>query len=178
MNLVITLIKICTLQSKPEDIQYNPSAALFVSLLVIAINIVIFTNIETLSSPVAYAISIYLAQILALFGLLRILGKDSRFTQTVTGLFGTSAVLTIVSILFNISQLLAFFVGFLFLWQFYIPTVILRSSMEVPGLIAFLSYLGIAFFSFTLTALIFSDFVPELSLWLEQMSQQAQALNS
>ncbi len=175
---MITLIKVCTRQAQPEDIKYNPSAAIVIGALYLLINAASFKGISTFSNPFAYATAMTLAQFLALYFFLRLVGKTQRFVQTHTALFGSLIVLGVATIALSLIPILGVFFLFLVIWQFYIPTIVLRSAMEVQTLIAFCTYIGLMFFGFVAVTLVFSNFGPESKEYLELLEQTLAAASS
>lgn len=178
MNFLTTLLKLCVRKAQPDELPYNQTWAIALSLIYVASSWINLVKVESFSKPIIYAGCTTGAQILGVFLLLRILSKSNRFVQTLSALLGTSLMISVASLVLASLAPIPLLIGFLLFWQLYIPSFILKSALEIPIFIAFFAYLGIVVFSFILTAIVFPDFMPELQLWFNEINEQAQQAQS
>jgi len=178
MNFLITLLKLCVRKAQPDELPYNQTAAILLVFIYAAVSWFSLVKLNAFSDPIIYALFIAGTQILGVFILLRIFSKLNRFNQTLTALLGTSILISIASSVIAAIAPIPFVAGFLLFWQLYIPTTIIKSALEIPAVIAFFSYIGIVFFSFIFTAVVFPDFMPELEAWLQSINEQTQQVQS
>ena len=178
MNFLTTLLKLCVRKARPEELPYSQTSAILLTFVYSSISVFSLVRLDAFSNPAVNGICIAATQILGLFLLLRAFSKANRFVQTLSALIGTSIIINVISAVLLALAPIPLLRGFLLFWHCYIPTLILKSALDIQAAIAFFSYLGIVFFSFILTAIFFSDFMPELETWLEAVNQQAQQQTS
>lgn len=131
MNIVAHLFQIITLQRRPSDIGYDPSAAIIAFMAAVASGYFQIAANKTFSyQPLPFVLTQAVVQAAIFWGLLRIRGKDSRFVQTITALFGVAAILQFVGLLIMQFPALIIFGVVITAWNFYLMILILSEAID------------------------------------------------
>lgn len=167
MNILLQLFQIIMLQRRPQDIDYNESAAGFILIALIALQYFGFTLIEQLSKPLIYSAAITISQAALLFLALLLASKANRFIQTSTAFFGIYLIFILSIVGFVLLRPLTVLLPFWFIWYFFISLLVIKESFSTSWFPAVALVLGINFAQGMVMSLLFPEFNLELSEFLE-----------
>ena len=131
MTTFVQLLQIITLKRKSSEISYDPSAAIIVTMATIATTYVQIISSKLLNDQqLIFVVAQTIGQAGVIWLLLKIRNKENRYIQTVTALFGVSAILHLFGIIILQLPLLIVF-GILFsAWNFYLIVLVLSEALE------------------------------------------------
>ncbi len=134
MKILTQLFEIIILKRRPQDILYDSSAAVIALVATIATSYFSIVLAGTFSQPLGFVVVQVVTQAVIFYLLLSITQKKVRFIQTITALFGVSAILQFIALI--IMQLPGLGVMGLILtaWNFYIMILILREAIDCTTL--------------------------------------------
>lgn len=166
MKELKTLVDLCLFQAKPQDFPYSQSWMLFAAVMLCA-SIFISYPIQEQTSLVILLISIVhvFGYGLAIWSALRLRMMPERFVQAITTIFGTAALLQLVTWPFinwllkvqgtadaQFPLLIIFFLG---IWTFSVAVNINRHAMSVTVGQSILITLGVQIFTACLVFILF-----------------------
>lgn len=134
MNILQQLIQIITLQRRPQDIAFDQNSAVFYFVLTAGITFITSAQAGVFSQPLLISLIQTSSQALILFLFLKASGFATRFVQTATALFGTTAILSLIVWLLAQLPGVSFLVIFLTVWSFYLTILILRDALDASVL--------------------------------------------
>ncbi|HAU67314.1 MAG: hypothetical protein P8I38_10580 [Arenicella sp.] len=170
MDTIRQLFEIITLRRKVGDLDYNPSVALIAGAVLVSLGAYINSLTPELSQPFAISLVQYIVQAALLYGLLSMLSKSSRFVQTASAIFGTTALLQIMALILIVTTGFAA-MGFSFtIWNFYISIIILRDSLEITTLVSLLWTLALQALTAVIVMMLFPDFLAMIQSVAEQIN--------
>lgn len=166
MNELKILVDLCLFQAKPQDFPYSQNWML-ATAAVLSLGIFISYPAQQQTSLIVALISIVhvAAYGFAIWGALRLRLKPERFIQTITAIFGTAALLQLVTWPFvnwlmkvqgtpdAQSPLLIIFI--LGIWTFAVAVNINRHAMDVGAGQSVLITLGVQIFTASIVFLLF-----------------------
>ena len=168
MNTFVQLIQIITLKRKPSEINYDTSAAIIVTMATIATTYVQIIASKLLSDQqIIFVIAQTIGQAGLIWLLLKARNKENRYIQTITALFGVSAVLNLFGIIIlQLPVLIAF--GILFsAWNFYLIVLILGEALECSiirsAFITIAYHITVTMFLYLLLPDLFADIIANIS---------------
>lgn len=130
MNILTQLFQIIILKRQPQDISYDVSAAALAFLAALASSYFGVVATGGFSQPFPFVLAQGITQAVIFYLLLTITKKQVRFVQTITALFGVSAILQFISLI----ALQAPGLGILGLavtsWNFYLMILILKEAID------------------------------------------------
>ena len=130
MTILIELFEIILLKRKPQDISFDAVSAITAFAAAVAVSYFSVIAANVVSQPLPFVLSQAVTQALVFYCLLLITKKQNRFTQTITALFGVSAILQSIGFLTLILPGLAVVGLILTSWNFYLMIIILRAAIE------------------------------------------------
>ena len=134
MTILIQLFEIIILKRKPRDISFDVSAAGLAFAATIATSYFNVVAVDTFSQPLPFVLAQAVTQAIIFYLLLTITRKQVRFTQTITALFGVSAILQFVGLIVLQIPGLGIFGLFITLWNLYLMIMILREAIDCSTL--------------------------------------------
>lgn len=171
MTIIIELIEIILLKRKPEDISFDVvSAASAFGAAVISSYISVLT-VNTIEQPLLFVLSQAITQAFIFYLLLNATKKQNRYTQTITALFGVSAILQIIGFITLILPNLGIFGLLLTGWNFYLMIIILRAAIECDTLPA----VAITILYHFLIGIVLYLLFPEIFERMQALMQEAQS---
>jgi hypothetical protein len=138
MTIFSQLIEIMLLIRRPQDLDFDQTAAILYLVLTIGINYISTSFSGAFSQPLLISAVQNLAIVALLFGLLSVSGKSQRFVQTCTALFGINAVISILTLLIVQVPLIGMLAVVLMGWSFYLMVLVLRDAFDATILKAIL----------------------------------------
>lgn len=172
MSIAAQLVQIILRKRSPADIDFSVAAAAIVIGGSFALQAVTLGVVPSYTQPFAYAAVYTIANVLAVYAILAIHGKDARFVQTATALFGVSLILQMMSIFAAVSGPLAFTSVMITFWQIFILILILKAALECSTVKAVMLTLLYQFFIGFSLLVIFPEFQTEFSsVWQEAMKR-------
>ena len=131
MNILLQLFEIISLKRRPSDISFDQTAAVIAFLAAIATTYFqLIANQTFTQAPLQFVITQALAQAVIFWLLLKSRGKDIRFVQTATALFGTAAILQFAALFIILVPALTILGIFLTAWSFYLMVLILSEAID------------------------------------------------
>jgi len=170
MNKLKLLIDLCLFQARPQDFPYS-QAWLAVTALVLALAIYLsFPEVDQPASRVFPVSIVHVAAYgFALWAALRLRSRPERFVQTATTVFGTAALLQLVTTPFvgwlievretpdaQLPFLIIFVLG---IWTFAVAVHINRHAMDVTVGQSILITLGVQIFTVSVIFMLFGTTV-------------------
>lgn len=166
MNELKILVDLCLFQAKPQDFPYSPGWVL-ITAVALCTSIYISYPVQEQTTLVVLLISIVhvIGYGFAIWGALRVRTLAERFTQTVTTIFGTAALLQLVTWPFinwllkvqgtpdaQFPMLIVFFLG---IWTFAVAVNINRHALSVTVGQGILITLGVQIFTASIVFMLF-----------------------
>ena len=168
MTIIKQLFEILIRQRQPQDIDYDINAAVLSFFAVLALGYFLTSMQPVYSQPLLYSAAQTIIQTALVFLLLKIAGNDNRFVQTLTALFGVSAMLLmLILILVQVPALVAmpFFIN---LWSLYISILIFKAALDCRTGLAILVAIAYQIITSLLVLLLFPELLQELLSIFEQ----------
>jgi len=134
MKILFELLEIIILRRRPRDISYNVSAAAIAFMITIAATYISAVAINVFTQPFLFVITQGLLQTIIFYLLLVITKKKNRFIQTITALFGISAILQLLGFVILVLPALGILGLAITSWNFYLMIVILREAIDCKTL--------------------------------------------
>lgn len=134
MKILIQLFEIIILKRRPQDISYDTSAAVIAFFATIATSYFSVIVAGSFSQPLAFVVAQVVTQAIIFYLLLSVTKKQVRYVQTVTALFGVSAILQFIALFILKVPGLGILGLFLTAWNFYLMIVILKEAIECTTL--------------------------------------------
>ena len=162
MTILKQLFEIIILKRRPADIYYDPLAAgiAFVAAVATAYFQVIAAG--TFNQPLPFVLAQGIAQGLVFYGLLTYNDKANRFIQTVTVLFGVSAILQFVGLLFVQAPGFEILGLIITSWNFFLMILILREAIECATMPAIAITIAYHFLIGVILIMIFPDIFQQM----------------
>jgi len=175
MEIIKQLYQIVLRKREPEDLSHDLNTAILVIMTTVFIKYAYFSLINTLGDsftyPLGYSLTSVAGQSGVIYLMLRAVGKDSRFVQTITALFGISILGGLAMAVMAYSIVLLIAVPLLLFWIVYIQLLILRSSFECSTVIALLITIIFLLVETWVVVLIFPNYDAEVLQSLETIKQ-------
>ena len=169
MNILLQLFEIISLKRKPSEISFDQTAAIIAFIAAIASTYYQLVASQTFTqASLQFVVTQASAQALIFWLLLKARGKENRFVQTATALFGTAAILQFVALIIILVPALAILGLFLTAWSFYLMVLILSEAIDCSMLQSILITIAYHFVIGLLLLMLF----PEL---FEQMREAFEA---
>jgi len=131
MNILIQLFDIIRLKRRPSDISFNETAAVITFFAAIAASYFQMVANQTLThAPLPFVITQASAQAAIFWLLLKFRGKENRFIQAATALFGTAAILQFFALFIIVVPALTILGLVLTAWSFYLMVLILSEAID------------------------------------------------
>jgi len=130
MKILIQLFEIILLKRRPADIAYDPTAAFISFMSAVATGYFQIVVAQTFDQPLPFVLAQGVAQALIFYALLAINKHQLRYVQTVTALFGVSAILQLLGLIILKVPVLGVFGLLLTGWNFYLMIIILRDAID------------------------------------------------
>ena len=162
MTILIQLIQIITLQRRAQDLDYDQFSAIFYVVFTIGLGYLINSFAGVYSEPFWYSFTQNMAQVAVLFGLLKVNGKESRFVQTCTALFGVSALLACLTILVSVIPVFQLFTLLIIGWTFYLVVLIIKEALDCSIIRAVFLTIGMQIITVVAVLLLFPNFAVEI----------------
>lgn len=134
MNILSQLFEIIILKRRPQDISYDVSAATMAFVAVIGSSYFSVVASGAFAKPLPFVLAQAVTQGIIFYLLLAITKKQVRFVQTVTALFGVSAILQFIGLIILMVPGLGIIGLFITAWNFYLMVLILREAIDCSTL--------------------------------------------
>lgn len=134
MAILLELFEIIALKRKPQDISFDTVSAITAFVAAVAVSYFSVGAANVTTQPLPFVLSQALTQAIIFYILLSITGKQNRFTQTITALFGVSAILQMIGLVTLVLPGLEFLGLFITGWNLYLMIIILREAIECSTL--------------------------------------------
>ncbi|MDB4511998.1 hypothetical protein N9060_00905 [Arenicella sp.] len=134
MKILIQLFEIIILRRRPQDILYDSSAAVITFMAAIATSYFSVVLAGSFAQPLAFVVAQVVTQAVIFYCLLAIARKQGRFVQTITALFGVSAILQFVALIILQLPGLSILGLIVTAWNFYLMIIILREAIDCSTL--------------------------------------------
>ncbi|MBX2847624.1 MAG: hypothetical protein KTR16_04840 [Acidiferrobacterales bacterium] len=134
MKILVQLCEIIILKRRPQDISYDSSAAVIAFMATAATSYFSVVLANVFSQPLGYVMVQVVAQAIIFYGLLSITRKQVRFVQTMTALFGVTAILQFITLFLTQIPGLGGLSLLLAAWNFYLMIIILKEAIECSTL--------------------------------------------
>lgn len=170
MKILIQLFEIIILKRRPQDISYDSSAAVIALMATITTSYFSVAMANIFSQPLGYVLVQAIAQGVIFYLLLSITRKQGRFTQTITALFGVSAILQFVTLLFTQVPGLSGLTLLLVAWNFYLMILILKEAIECSTLQSIIITILYHFIIGVILLMVFPEFYQKM----QEMMLEAQ----
>ncbi len=168
MNIALQLLEIIGLKRKPSEIAYDQTAAFLVFAVSIATAYFqLRSNKEFPSSAMSFALAQAIVQGTVFWFLLKIRNRENRFVQTMTALFGTTAILQFVALILMQVPAMAILGIFLTGWSIYIMVLILSEAIDVNILQSLLITIAYHFLIGLVLIMLFPEFLEQVRVAVE-----------
>ena len=175
MQIIRQLYQIFLRKRAPHDLDYSIEAAVILTMSMGFLRFISFSSIEQLSSPLAYSVVSVIAELAIIYALLRHQGKQNRFVQTMTALFGIAVMIAVISVLVMQTVVLQMVLPAIAIWGFYLAIIILRSALDCSTFVSFLLTMVYSIGAFVFVMVLFSNFLPEISAYVEAVQAAYEA---
>jgi hypothetical protein len=179
MEIIKQLYQLLLRRREPHDLNYDLHAAAVLIMAMLLLKYAVFVVANSIgnvfSNPLGYSLLSVLGQCGAVYLMLKIARKESRFVQTITALFGMYIFLVIILALMAYSVILVLAAPIVFFWVLYIQVLVFRSSFECPMFLAIGLMLIYLFAETAFIGLVFTNFEIELNQFLELMKTSLEA---
>jgi len=167
MAILLELFEIIALKRKPQDISYDTVSAITAFVAAVAVSYFSVGAANVATEPLPFVLSQAITQAIIFYILLNITGKKNRFTQTITALFGVSAILQTIGFITLILPGLGFLGLLITGWNLYLMIIILRESIECSTL----QSVGITILYHFVIGVILYALFPEIFASMQEMMQ-------
>lgn len=161
MNIFQQLVQIILLQRRPQDLEFDQSAAVFYAVLTAGLNYITSAQAGVFSQPLIISLVQTAAQAGLLYLFLQITDRTVRFVQTCTAFFGVNAILTAITWLLVQIPALSVLAMLLMAWSFCISILIMRDAFDASFLRAVLIAVGIGALAVFVTMLVVPSYITE-----------------
>lgn len=149
------------LKRRPQDLDYDQTAAIFYVVVTIGINYISTALSGAFSQPLLISAVQNLAIVGILFAMLNISGKSQRLVQTLTAFFGVSAIISITTLLLVQLPVIGLLAVVLMGWNFYLMVLILRDAFDASMFRAVILVIAINMIAVFLTSFVVPGYVEE-----------------
>ena len=161
MNILQQLVQIILLQRRPQDLDFDYTAAIFYAVAAAGLTYITSAQAGVFSQPLAISLIQTVSQALILFLFLQIASRTQRFVQTCTAMFGVSAILSVI--IWPIAQVpgLSILTPFLIAWSVVITIIILRDAFDASIIKALIIMVGMGALSVFILMLLVPTYATE-----------------
>lgn len=171
MTILSQLIEIIILKRRPQDIEFDQTAAAYYLILMIGFAYIMTAMSGQYSRPLLFSAVQYLAQAGVLFLFLRIANKQTRFIQSCTVFFGINALLSIPVLLFIVVPGLSVLWMFVAGWTFYISVLTMRDAFDASIFAAIFIYIAISITAVVISFVLLPEFQDEFLTLVKQLAE-------
>lgn len=173
MSIVLQLFEIIIRRRQPQDIDYDIVAAVLGFGALVATNYFITSLQPIYSKPLVYSFTQSTVLAIILYGILKLANKEQRSVQTLTAIFGVTAILQMSTLLIFQVPILSPMTLLLGLWDVYLSMLILKAALECSLLQSVLLTVGYKILVAVILILFFPEFINESFSILEQAQKRA-----
>ena len=167
MTIIKQLFEIMMLQRRPQDLQYNELAAGYSVVFLIGLMYMLLVQVNTFTAPLAYAAVPQISLVAALYLVLALHKKQTRFVQSCTALFGTSVIFLLSIVAFVSISVLHILIPIWIIWYLYISILIVKEAFGFSWFRAIMIFIVLNIIS-SLTLL---QFYPEFAAEHQAVTQ-------
>jgi len=177
MKILLELFEIIILRRRPRDISYDISAAVIALMMTIAATYISAITTNLFENPFPFVITQGILQTIIFYFLLLMTKNENRFVQTITALFGVSAILQLLGFLILALPGLGILGLAVTSWNFYLMVVILREAIDCKTLQSVIITVLYHFLMGLILLMLFPDIYENMQAIVEQQTTQESVTN-